>query len=225
MGGMAEGPEARPGVRSDGGGENGLLLREFAHRVLNELGVASAAVRLVERAEGTEREGVLAEAQARLGSLGHLLRLLARPVGDRVDLGAELREVCRTMRAARPDALACSLDLDIASIEVDGALARRVTLVAAELMGNAWKHALAGRAGTLRVSLRRHGRNIVLEVADDGAGGAAPSRSSGTGLGRGIVAELAAAGGGTVVVTAGPRGTVARLAMPLVPRMERDLAA
>lgn len=200
-------------------GEDALLLREFGHRVMNDFAVARSAVAIAMHAVRGEGEprlvAVLDEAGSRLDGVGGMLRLLAEPAHARVDLGSRLAELGRAACAARPDAARASLELDLAELWVDGVTARRVSLIAAELVANACRHGLAGRAGTLRLRLRRAEWDFVLEVASD-ADGVAPTSAAGTGLGGGIVAGLARLAGGTVTLEPRPGGALATLRMPFV---------
>lgn len=199
-------------------GEDALLLREFAHRAMNDLAVARSAVALARRAVAAAAPDraamVLDDVGGRLDGAGDVMRLLARPAGPRADVGAEIAALCRARVVARPDAADVALDLDLPELWADGALARRVSLVAAELLANALRHGLAGRGGSLSVRLSRAGRDIVLEVADRPSGLAAPPPAAGTGLGGGIVAALAAAAGGRVILERGASGAVATLRVP-----------
>lgn len=202
-------------------GEDALLLREFAHRALNDVAVAVAAVNLAERGGADDRRRLLAEARARLEGSGALMRLLARPPEPRVDLGAGLAELCGAMRAARATGGGGELVVDAPALWVDGAVARRLLLIAAELVGNAYRHALAGRDdGRLSVTMRRVRGRVRVDVRDDGppAGSARPT--AGTGWGRGIVAELARRAGGTVALVGTGAGTLARLEAPIGPARE-----
>jgi len=80
--------------------------------------------------------------------------------------------------------------------------------VVSEALANAGKHASATRA---RVSIRRSGGVLRVQVADDGVGGADPAAGSGlTGL-----ADRVAALGGTLRVTSPPgAGTVITAELP-----------
>lgn len=92
------------------------------------------------------------------------------------------------------------VDLDVASI---GWLPRDVAVgayfVCAEGVANAWKHAMAT---SIHVSVFRLGTRLVLEVADDGRGGARVE----DGHGLGHLAERAAAMRGTVTIVSPPGG-------------------
>jgi signal transduction histidine kinase len=81
--------------------------------------------------------------------------------------------------------------------------------VGQEALHNALRHAAAGR---IRVALSRTGRQVVLEVADDGRG-FVPDMPSG-GLGLASMRERAAAAGGVLTVRSGPGGTRVRMTVP-----------
>ncbi|MFV0131733.1 ATP-binding protein [Streptomyces sp. HMX87] len=77
-----------------------------------------------------------------------------------------------------------------------------------EALSNAVKHAHAER---VRVCVRREGAVLVVEVTDDGTGGADPAR--GTGLS--LLADRLAAAGGVLRIGDGPhRGTRVRAELP-----------
>lgn len=206
--------------------EEALLLREFGHRAMNDLTVARCAIAITRRAVGEGSDGlatVLDEAAARIDGAGSLMRLLAQPVGPCVDLGARLALLCGATVGARIEASAVTLQLDLPAVWVDGVLARRVTLIAAELVANACRHGLAGRSGTISVTLRRTDVGLVLEVADDG-----PLESTGragTGLGGGIVGSLARLAGGSVELDRAPTGAVATLRVPLPQEQAMSIVA
>lgn len=86
--------------------------------------------------------------------------------------------------------------------------------VAQEALHNALRHS---GAGEIRVSLRKIGVKIVLEVADDGRGFATEAPSAGLGLAS--MRERAAAAGGSLVIKSGTRGqkgvgTKVRMSVP-----------
>lgn len=200
-------------------GMESLLLREFAHRAMNELAVARSAVAIARCALPTPHGGSVAEVldqvALRLEGSGGLMRMLAGPVAPQVELGTELARLARAVLGSRPEAAATDVQFEFPEVWIDGALARRIVLIAAEMVGNACRHALAHRAGKLSVRLRVDEPDLILEVADDGALDAPAGRTSGTGFGGGIVAGLARAGGGSVALHRCVGGTVAILSMPI----------
>lgn len=80
---------------------------------------------------------------------------------------------------------------------------------AAEALTNVFKHADAESA---EVTVRRDGDTLVIEVADDGRGGADPAGGSGL---RGLQDRLAVLHGSLAVVASGPGGTRLRAVVPL----------
>ena len=82
--------------------------------------------------------------------------------------------------------------------------------VAQEALHNALRH--AGASG-VTVTLGRTGRQVVLQVSDDGHGFAARQPSGGLGLDS--MRERAAAAGGKLSIRSGAKGTVVRMTVPV----------
>ncbi|GAA1393636.1 sensor domain-containing protein [Catellatospora coxensis] len=82
---------------------------------------------------------------------------------------------------------------------------------ASEALGNVAKHA---RATTAAIRLARHGDALVLEVRDEGAGGADPAR--GTGL-TGLADRVAAVGGRLLLSSPAGGPTLVRVELPCLP--------
>jgi signal transduction histidine kinase len=137
---------------------------------------------------------------------------------------AELRELTQGIRPAIlvERGLAAALDdlsrraalpvrLDIAFSErlpeqVEGA----AFFVASEALANAAKHS---HASELQLSASRKDRLLVLEVADDGIGGAAVGGGSGL---RGLADRVEALGGRLMIASTPGRGTTIRAEIPCV---------
>lgn len=191
-----------------------LLLLEQTHRVSNELAASLAALHLVRNAPGSRRRWkMLGAAIERLEGFAAVNRVLAVS-GSRVDLASEIERLCGGLGAARTDAKGSRIILDVERVEVEGAIARRVLFVAAELIANAIRYALEGRDGRLVVVLRRVDGDVALSVIDDGPGLAAPSSSSGSGMGGPIVRELVRRAGGWIDFESGPGGTTFTISFP-----------
>jgi signal transduction histidine kinase len=165
-------------------------------------------------------------AQQRLIALSLRLRLLEKRLPEepeaRLELDAarreialsleELRDVARGIHpavlsghglAVAVESLSARSPLPVRlSVDADGRLPERVEVAAyyvvSESLANVAKHA---RATEARVSVERHGNRLVVEVLDDGVGGADTER--GTGL-RGLADRVEALGGRLRVWT--PRG-------------------
>jgi signal transduction histidine kinase len=81
--------------------------------------------------------------------------------------------------------------------------------IALETLNNVFKHA---RAHTVTLALRREGRTVMLEVADDGVGFDAGAVQGRGGLGLGGMAERAAQIGGRLIMESTPgQGTRVRV--------------
>ena len=203
--------------------EDALMLAEASHRTANEITVAIAAMRLVRANGGASRSRwrLLDEAIERLEGFARVHRLLGTRPSSRVDAGAELTELCRALLAARFEASGSRCMLDLAETWVDGGTARRLALVATELVANAVRHALTGRKGVLKVMLCAGDGMVMLSVVDDGPGMARSRATSGTGQGGGIVAEIVARSRGSIVYDSGPDGTAVHVSLPM--EADRDV--
>lgn len=202
------------GRRFEDVGDDALLLHEFAHRTANEVAVATAAMHLARRAHPQAMARLMENAAWRLQAFGELNRVLARPVEGAVDAAADLSAVCA---AAVAGAEGVKLRMRVDGLLLEGGVARRLVLIAAELVANAVRHAFVGRSGHLDIDLSVEDAAAVLTVADDGPGLNFDAPSSGTGFGSGIVSQLVERGGGTLIVDTGADGTVVRVAFPLAP--------
>lgn len=195
--------------------EDRLLLREFTHRTGNDYAMALAAMRLsVARPGKAAPRDLVEQAIGRLEASSAVHLLLAAPVRREADAGAMVRLLCAGLVDADPGSSKSRVVVEAAEMRLDGDVARRVLLVAAELVGNAIRHALNGRRGFLTVRLDRRDGMVRLVVADDGPGIRAGAPPSGTGWGRGIVSELVGRAGGSLSVDTGPAGTVVEVLMP-----------
>lgn len=195
--------------------DDALLLHEFAHRTANEVAAASAAIELAQRGRAAVGVRLMRTAAQRLGAFGELNKVLARPVRAQADVAADLRIVCGAIASGVAE-WGSEVRLSLPETWLDGVLARRLVLVAAELVGNAVKHALDRRPGILVVMLEVVDGEVVLVVSDDGLGLRVGAESSSTELGRGMVAELVARADGAIRAETSSSGTTFRVAFPLV---------
>jgi signal transduction histidine kinase len=98
--------------------------------------------------------------------------------------------------------------VEVVTDRLPGAVESTAYFVVAEALTNAAKHA---RAGEITVRIARRDDLLVIEVTDDGDGGADPARGSGL---RGL-ADRVAAIDGRLTVTSPPGGpTVVRAELP-----------
>ncbi|MET7729761.1 HAMP domain-containing sensor histidine kinase [Streptomyces sp. NPDC005402] len=200
------------------------------------------------------RDGVVAPDPALLASLHDEALVLQRVIDDLQDLAdADAgtlrlhREPVRCDELLQQVAAAHRVAADAARValrtDVDGepwldADPVRMRQALGNLVSNALRHTPAG--GTVALSARRDGDDLVLEVADTGTGIASDElphvfdrfwraeksrsrRTGGSGLGLPIVRHLVAAHGGTVVAASEPgTGSVFTLRMPGGPAPRPD---
>lgn len=99
------------------------------------------------------------------------------------------------------------------------AVATALYYVVAEALTNVAKYACAGHA---TVAVRRLEDTVVVEIADDGVGGADPAGGSGL---RGLADRVAALDGRLDVSSPAGEGTVVRAEIPLTPKTMQPAAA
>jgi signal transduction histidine kinase len=152
---------------------------------------------------------------------GELKEALASAAGE---LDAAIRELRELARGLHPPALATDglraavlalaertplrVDVDVVEGRFDEAVETAAYFVVAEALTNVVRYAAARTAS---VMVRRDADRLVLEVTDDGAGGADPGRGSGL---RGLDDRVAALGGTFAVVSPPGRGTTVRAELP-----------
>ena len=160
-------------------------------------------------------------AQQRLVSIGLALRHLQHQVPDPAPLDAvvaevsgaieELRELARGVRpAGLDDGLGHALRelagrsrlrtrVDATDERFEDQVETAAYFVASEALANAAKHS---EAASVAIAATRRNGSLVVQVRDDGVGGAAPSEGSGLAG----IADRVAALGGSVSVTSPPGG-------------------
>jgi PAS domain S-box-containing protein len=200
----------------------------------------ASRARIVEAADEARRRlerNLHDGAQQRLVSVSVALRLaqgrirddpaaaesILRAAGEELALSLEeLRELARglhpavlTHRGLAPalEALAARaplpVELAVEEVALPGAIEAAAYYVVAEALTNVAKYASASVA---RVSIRVVGAYVVIEVADDGVGGARPAHGSGL---RGLSDRVDALDGRLEIESAQGQGTYVRAIIPL----------
>jgi signal transduction histidine kinase/uncharacterized protein YhfF len=204
--------------------------------------VAASRARAVQAADEERRRigrDLHDGAQQRLVVLGQALELALRDLEDDPDRAiarlsaareqAEVasRELRELARGLHPVGLERGLRGALAALAAQSPLPLRIEtlpdrrlpsvvettvwFLVSEALANAIKHA---GATSLRVSAVQHGRTLVAEVADDGAGGARPEQ--GTGL-QGLGARVESLGGRLKIDSPPGGGTTLAATIPLAP--------
>jgi PAS domain S-box-containing protein len=154
--------------------ERETLLREVYHRVKNNLQVIQSLLSLQRRAlpEGPARSA-LDDSVQRVRAMALVHEKLYQ-TGDLsavalADYSRELVQQVGEAAAAGPRGI--SLHSEVEAVQAGLDVCVPYGLLVTELVGNSLKHAFPnGRGGSIRVTLRRVGKQLHLAVADDGVG-------------------------------------------------------
>ena len=148
---------------------------------------------------------LIAEALAQAESAMAELRAIVNGIMPAALTRGGLRSGVETL----PDRVALPVELDVTPERMPPQIEMTAYFVIAEALTNAATH--AGATGA-RVRAARHDGELLLEVRDDGAGGADPER--GTGL-LGLADRVAACGGTLTLDSPTGAGTTLTVTLPL----------
>ncbi len=198
------------------------IVGEADHRIANHLSMLAGLVRLksanlATRAQPPSREDVsllLDGIFAQIEAIGGLHRLLAK--GGRLaepDLAAQLHHICSTLGAAAPGRARLIEDLG-PGCRISADQGTVLTLIVAEVLTNALKHAQAGPdVSVIRLSCAIDAAGeIAVEISDNGPGfppGFDPELDGG--LGFRLVHMMARQLGARVIFSSTPAGVRFRL--------------
>ena len=169
----------------------------------------SVALRLAESkvdVDPSAAAAILADARAELALALEELRELARGIHPAVLTDRGLAAAVDALVARCP----VPVEVELADVALPPTVEAALYYVAAESLTNVAKYAGATSA-SLRVGLT-HGRAVVLEVRDDGIGGADPARGSGL---RGLGDRVAALDGRLAIESPPGGGTCVTVEIPL----------
>jgi two-component sensor histidine kinase len=189
-------------------------LAETRHRVANVFQLLSTLGRLrAQRASDPETKRQLTWMLDAIGALGVLQHRLLSPNGE--DFAGFIQDMAphwRRRAANRP----ITIETVTEPAPVSEQIAAALTLIAQELVANAVSHAFPdGRAGEVRVELKRlDERRAVLVVADDGVGYALEAADKSR-LGLWLIGGLADQVKGVLTITR-EAGVAARLEFPTI---------
>jgi two-component sensor histidine kinase len=153
----------------------GVLAQEIHHRVKNNLQTVASLLRLQARTEGVDARKALNDSVNRILAIAAVHEVLT----ERRDEDVELDKLLDRLRAMLVQGLgtAKTVEASLEPVSLGGNQATALALVFSELLQNALEHG----GDAVRVKLARRDGDIVLAIADDGAG-LDGEPDSGTGL-------------------------------------------
>src|SRR5712691_10122114 len=152
----------------------GVLAQEIHHRVKNNLQTVASLLRLQSRAVGVDPREALEHSVNRILAIAAVHEVLT----EQRDEDIELAELIDRLRAMLVQGLAAGREVEasLEPVSLAGSRATALALVFSELLQNALEHG----AGGIRIELSRRGGDVMLAIADEGAG--VDGTAAGTGL-------------------------------------------
>lgn len=196
------------------------LLRELQHRVKNSLSIIASLVGFEsDRIDNLAMKEILEHIRNRIISVSQVYDMLYETQEIKeIQLDQYLRQLAeylmKTFNAGRARPVELRMDHDEVRISTKRAIP--AGLILNELLTNAMKHAFPDdRQGSIAMTLVRRGDNVVLTVADDGAGlprGFDINKSKGLGL---VLVRTLATQLGARVEYAGGKGSRFCISFPV----------
>src|SRR5699024_6317764 len=148
-------------------------IRETHHRIKNNLQTMASLLRMEKRrTKSTEAKQILEDNTNRVLSIAATHDILARQLGDKVELSEVLKYIINNIH--RSYSLLDQIKLKInaeESIIVLSEVATSVSLIVNELVQNSYTHAFPKKKiGRINVSLTKDGDEVVVTVSDNGKG-------------------------------------------------------
>ncbi len=142
----------------------GVLAQEIHHRVKNNLQTVASLLRLQARAEGVDPKKALSDSVNRILAIAAVHEALTEHREDEVDL----HELIDRLRAMLVQGLVQgkAVTAELADVSLAGQRATSLALVFSELLGNALEHG----GEHISIRLAEDEGEVVLSIADDGAG-------------------------------------------------------
>ncbi len=142
----------------------GVLAQEIHHRVKNNLQTVASLLRLQARADDVDARKALDDSVNRILAIAAVHEVLT----ERRDEDVALDELLDRLRAMLVQGLGASkaVEATLEPVELAGNRATALALVFSELLQNALEHG----GDSVRVELSRRDGDVLLAIADDGAG-------------------------------------------------------
>ncbi|HYH39717.1 MAG TPA: sensor histidine kinase [Azospirillum sp.] len=204
----------------DPAGREATLLRDFQHRVMNNLQfILSLLDMQARRSSSDEIRDAFRDLRVRIDVLAEVYRLLYRTAGETtLDIGAYVGLLAQNLSRFYDASAAVTLSVEVEAepVRLDIDRAFPTGLVVTELVVNCFKHAFdGGRPGRIAVRVAQPSPGqLAVTVADNGPGLAPAADDGERRLGMTIVHALARQMGGSVDVRSGD-GLSVTLSVPL----------
>ena len=178
-----------------------LLLKELAHRTINDMQMVAGLLTLQCRdAESEETQQALKDVRDRVMVLANARAALMR--NSHPTLDAALQQVCIALQCqAEPHGVTVGFSSETLRGKLSAGQIISLTLAVNELATNALKHAFTGTDGgriTIASTMDRD-RNLVITIDDDGAPFCEIPHRQGSGLGMNLVRRLVESANGLVI--------------------------
>jgi two-component sensor histidine kinase len=198
-----------------------LLLREYTHRMNNELASAISAISIAAaRSASTDAKAAFSAVEELLHNYAQVHHALQMPEYSlRIDAAAYVRRLCLAISRSKLEGKGIELLLVERTFRMGAERCWRLGLILSELITNSSRHAFTGNGGTIRVELLPSRSSLECHVEDDGASEVNPK----SGRGLQIIDELVESLGGTMRQHFGPDGTASVLIVPRNAKREVDL--
>jgi two-component sensor histidine kinase len=160
-----------------------VLAQEIHHRVKNNLQTVASLLRLQARAEGVDPREALEHSVNRILAIAAVHEVLT----EQRDEDVELAELIDRLRAMLVQGLGGGRDVraSLEPVSLGGSRATALALVFSELLQNALEHG----AGAVEIELGRRNGDVVLAIADEGAGVDATEAGTGLSIVRALVKD------------------------------------
>jgi two-component sensor histidine kinase len=192
-----------------------LLLREYSHRINNELASAISLVAMAaHRCGGGEARTILAAVQDRLQNYAQVHHSLQMPeYTTTIDLAVYLQQLCRAISRSKLEREGIELSLSLYPMRMSSEQCWLLGMIVFELITNSARHAFHDGAGSIHLELWPAGSSVECCVTDNGTSDENPS----PGRGFSIVEALAGSLHGSVDMRFGPGGTRTIVTFPHSP--------
>lgn len=209
---MPEAPNLSERLPERGAAAERLLLREFSHRINNELASAIGLISVAaHRSDSNEAKSALATVRDHLECYAHVQHSLQMPeYTTDIELTTYIHQLCRAISRSRLEREGIGLTLSLHPLKMSSERCWFLGMIVFELVSNAARHAFRDEAGSIHVGIFPVGTSVECRITDDGRASADSRR----GRGLSIVEALAARLHGMLDVQFGPNGTTTIVNFP-----------